>query len=391
MRLSTPAVLALLCTCSCGFLKSLVGKNTVDLQKADVKTMSVDIRSNQKTICPRGPVQMAVFATAVLEGQKKEQSFETWAGRGSVNKNDKLEFSEFAFHAEHGAFDEDGWFTPSSNVLLTTDTEYEITTAYKRRPDKFTFKMKYKPDYACITHGGGQGASGSHGQHGSSGPAGSEGASGSETSAGGEGRDGGPGSPGGNGTDGGRGPEIAAYATLVKTAFYDKLIAVELTGSVQDVLLFPAEQTVTLAAAGGAGGPGGGGGNGGQGGRGGSGNPGGNGGNGGTGANGGNGGNGGPGGKIELVIDSRFPELAKQLVLDVSGGAPGGPGSGGNGGSSGSGGSGRGPQAKMGSSGNSGQAGNSGASGQPGPKGVARTTPGQVAERFSKMKGIEVL
>jgi hypothetical protein len=391
MRLHLPAIVLLVGVSSCGFLKSLVGANSIDLSKAEVKSMSVDIRRKEKTICPREPVQMAVFADVVLEGAKEAKPFETWTGRGSVNKNDKLEFTDFAFHAKNGAFDEDGWFSPSTELLLTADEEFEITTAYKRRPDKFTFKMKYKPDYVCIKAGGSNGASGTSGQSGSSGPAGSEGSSGSDKSAGGNGRDGGTGTPGGNGSDGARGPEITAYATLVKTAFYEKLIAVELTGTVQDVLLFPVEQTLSLHALGGAGGPGGSGGAGGPGGRGGSGNPGGNGGNGGPGGNGGNGGVGGAGGKIELTFDSRFPEIAKQIVIDVSGGPAGGAGSGGLPGSSGSGGTGLGQNGKMGSSGSSGSSGSQGASGQAGPNGIAKTSPGQVTDRFSKMKGLTVL
>jgi hypothetical protein len=391
MRLYAPAVLALVCLSSCGFFKSLAGKNTIDLGKASIKSMSVDIRRSEKTICPRAPVQMAVFATAVLEGEKDQKEYETWAGRGGVNKNDKIEFDVFAFHAKNGAFDEEGWFTPSRDLLLTTDEEFEITTAYRPRPDKFTFKTKYKPDYTCIKEAGGQGPSGSHGSHGSSGNSGQDGNSGSDKSAGNDGGDGGAGTAGGGGGDGARGPEIVAYATLVKTAFYDKLVAVELTGSVQDILLFPAEQTLTLTAVGGAGGGGGPGGSGGHGGRGGSGNPGGKGGNGGPGANGGNGGNGGPGGKIELTFDSRFPDLARHVVLEVSGGPGGSAGPGGGGGGSGSGGSGLGKDAKSGQSGASGAQGADGSQGQSGSKGVAKSAPGAVADRFSKMKGLAVL
>src|SRR5580704_2025255 len=80
----------------CHFLNHLMGKDTVDLTKADVKSMSVDIRKERKTICPREQVQMAIFADVILDGDKDKKSFETWAGRGSVNKNDKMDFVDFA-------------------------------------------------------------------------------------------------------------------------------------------------------------------------------------------------------------------------------------------------------------------------------------------------------
>src|SRR5579859_1741148 len=101
----------------CNLVNRMLGKATVNLDKAEVQSMSVDIRKERKTICPREPVQMAVFADVVLEGDKDKKSYETWAGRGSVNKNDKLDFVEFAFHSEQGKFDQEGWFAPDANVL----------------------------------------------------------------------------------------------------------------------------------------------------------------------------------------------------------------------------------------------------------------------------------
>ena len=47
----------------CGALRRLAGNDMVNLDRSDVKTMSVDIRRQQKTICPRDPVQMAIFAS----------------------------------------------------------------------------------------------------------------------------------------------------------------------------------------------------------------------------------------------------------------------------------------------------------------------------------------
>src|SRR2546423_777309 len=78
---------------SCGVLKSMVGANTVDLEGADVKSMGVDIRKTQKTICPREPVQMAVFMEVKLKDEDKAQKLESWSGKGHlVNKNNKLSF-----------------------------------------------------------------------------------------------------------------------------------------------------------------------------------------------------------------------------------------------------------------------------------------------------------
>src|SRR5215471_13390333 len=94
----------------CGFFKQLAGTNTVDLEKAEVKKMGVDIRKQQKTICPREEVQMAIFADVVLDGDKETKSFETWQGRAGANKNDKIEFTEFAFQSDQGTVAaEDGW------------------------------------------------------------------------------------------------------------------------------------------------------------------------------------------------------------------------------------------------------------------------------------------
>ena len=54
-------------TASCVVFRSLAGKNTLDLEGADVRSMGVDIRKREKTICPRERVQMAVFADLVLK------------------------------------------------------------------------------------------------------------------------------------------------------------------------------------------------------------------------------------------------------------------------------------------------------------------------------------
>jgi hypothetical protein len=384
----------------CGFFRRLAGNDVVSLEKAEVKSMAVDLRRQNKTICPRESVQMAVFAEVVLEGDKQGKQFETWTGHGDANKNDKLDFADFAFHSEQGNFDRDGWFTPSSNVLLTAGKEFEIKSVFRRRPDKFTFTTSYKPDYTCIKGAGAASASGHDGQSGSAGAAGAQGKSGSTTSAGGAGGDGGNGTPGGQGTDGTPGPHISAFATMVKTKFYERLVAIVIEGDAQDFILVPEGQPVTLFASGGAGGNGGSGGSGGQGGSGGSGNPGGHGGKGGQGGTGGTGGNGGAGGTIDLVFDARFGELRNQIKLDVAGGSPGSGGSGGSGGGPGSGGSGQTPSgtsgqspppAQSGPAGAEGPRGSNGTNGRPGPDGRGNMKSGDVKSKFGVSAEVTVL
>src|SRR5262245_6829754 len=120
----------------CGFFRRLAGNDTVNLEKAEVKSMSVDLRRQNKTICPREPVQMAVFAEVVLDGDKNAKQVETWAGRDGVNKNDKLDFVDFAFHSEQGKFDQSGWFSPNPNLTATAGKEFSIKSVFRRRPDK---------------------------------------------------------------------------------------------------------------------------------------------------------------------------------------------------------------------------------------------------------------
>ncbi len=166
-RMAVACLAGILATSSgCGLLRRLGGSDTVDLTKAEVETMSVDIRRAKKSICPREPVQMAVFAKVKLEAGKPGKDFETWAGRDGVNKNDKMDFADFAFHSDHGAFDEHGWFTPTPNLLATVGKEIEIKSVFKQRPDKFSFTTRYKPDYTCITSGGASGKAGEGGRRG---------------------------------------------------------------------------------------------------------------------------------------------------------------------------------------------------------------------------------
>jgi hypothetical protein len=399
--LTIPSTLAVtLSTTGCSFFRRLAGADTVSLEKAEVKSMAVDLRREDKTICPREPVQMAVFAEVVLDGEKETKKLETWAGRGDVNKNDKLDFAEFAFHSEQGTFDRDGWFAPDTNLLATVGKEFAIKSVYRRRPDKFTFTTTYKPDYSCIKGAGASGAAGAPGNAGSEGPAGKVGAEGSTASPGASGGDGSSGTPGTSGGDGLSGPHLTAFATIVKTPFYDRLVAIRVLGAVDDFLLVPEGRSVVLRARGGEGGHGGTGGRGGHGGAGGRGNPGGNGGRGGRGASGGNGGSGGPGGTIEFVYDARFAAIADQVRLDVSGGGGGLGGSGGQGGAAGRGGDGMTPPssegatppaAPKGADGSEGAAGASGTAGRRGSPGSATARPGDVRSRFRDLPEVTVL
>jgi hypothetical protein len=399
--LAVVALTSLASGAGCGALRRLAGNDTINLEKAEVKSMSVDIRRQQKTICPRDAVQMAVFAEVVLDGDKAGKTVETWQGKGSVNKNDKLDFVEFAFQSDQGSFDRDGWFAPTPDLLATVGKEFSIKSVYRRRPDKFSFTTTYKPDYSCIKEGGGGGGAGHEGSSGTDGASGKGGASGSSSSAGGEGGDGGSGTSGGAGADGTQGPRLTVHATIVKTAFYERLIAISIDGDQKDFLLVPEGQPITIKAHGGSGGVGGHGGRGGSGGSGGSGNPGGRGGKGGQGGNGGNGGNGGPGGTIEYVYDASHPELRGAIKLDTGGGAAGPAGQGGGAGPGGSGGSGTTPsstsggppppQAKSGASGSDGTSGSGGAAGRQGSDGKATATAGAVKEKFAARAGVTPL
>lgn len=377
----------------CGFFRRLAGNDTVDLSKAQVQSMSVDIRKREKTICPRAEVQMAVFADVVLEGDKAPKAFETRDGRSGSN-NDRLDFADFAFHSADGSFDGDGFMQPNPDLTRTVAREIEVITAYRRRPDKFTFKMKYKPDYDCVHGGGTSGAMGASGGSGDSGQAGQSGQAGSDRTAGGSGGDGSPGGNGAPGGNGGAGPRVRAFVTFVKTPFYDKLLAVRLEGDARDFLLAPADRPIVISARGGDGGAGGSGGSGGAGGAGGAGNPGGRGGNGAVGGSGGNGGVGGNGGTVELVLDARFRELVTLVKADVAGGAAGSGGSGGAGGNAGQGGTGRAPTGQTtqgGAAGAGGTEGQRGTDGSPGAPGRADVQSGNVAAELSGIAGVTPL
>jgi hypothetical protein len=368
----------------CAFFRSLQGLNTVNLQGAEVVKMGVDIRKDQKTICPREKTQMAVFLDAKLKGQSETKSFETWAGPPGTSRNGKLDFNEFAFNSALGSFDADGFFTPSPDVRASVGKEFVIKAVYRARPDKFSFDLSFKPDYGCIQAATFAGNAGPTGQTGGSGSPGETGRYGGKD-PGGRGGPGGSGSSGGQGGDGGDGPRLQAFVTFVKTPYYPKLLAVRIRGERDDLLLAPPDRPFVIEATGGRGGAGGNGGPGGGGGDGGAGTPGGEGGNGGNGGDGGNGGRGGHGGDVQIFYDASFPELLDLVKANVAGGGAGQPGGGGSAGNKGNGGAGTGTGAasKPGASGSAGAAGRAGAAGSPGPAGRSDSRAGDVVSQVA--------
>jgi hypothetical protein len=344
--------------------------------------MEATLRRLIPKICPREPVQMWVVVEARLPDQSTASRLETWVGDQRARRNGFLDFGNFTFTSGQGTFDELGVFRPNGDVRLTVERGFEIQTALRFQPERFTQARLYEPDYSCIRSAGAAGRAGRNGQSGSNGSYGSDG--GDER----PGYNGEPGSPGEPGGPGERGPRFQAFATYVRTRFYTRLLAVRLEGGVSDLVLAPPDQELVLVARGGPGGNGGAGGRGGDGGDGGRGRPGRSGGAGGAGGTGAEGGNGGPGGTIELIYDARFPELGKMITVDVSGGPGGRAGSGGAGGNGGDGGKGR-ENSRSGRGGPGGPAGSDGDAGEQGSPGTARFRPGPVTERFAGMPGIQ--
>lgn len=377
--------LALLSAFTCGLVLS-TGACAVNMDNWKLTKMDPSLRQEGEAICPRSKVQIKVYAE--VEHKKKPgktKALETWEGEAktlSFGKIGKIDFKEFVFSSDQGSIDDNGFFTPNPDVLVSAASGFAITTAYKA--DAAFYKTReYRPEYSCILDAGSSGVAGPGGDSGSSGTAGASGSSGASDKAGGQGSNGTAGGQGSNGGDGQPGPNLQVYATFVKTPFHEKLALVKISGDTEDTVLIHPDKTFTVHASGGPGGGGGSGGSGGPGGRGGSGNPGGNGGNGGAGGNGGVGGNGGPGGTITFTYDPKFPELANLVVLDVAGGPGGSAGSAGSAGTKGSGGSATGEGAKGGGDGAAGAPGAQGQGGSSGPDGKAQAQAGNVDSVFS--------
>jgi hypothetical protein len=377
----------------CVVLDRLGGTDTVDLRRATIRRMNVTLRKPTQTICPREQVQLDVAMTAVPEGGKEEKTYETWAGRGAVNKNDHLDFSDFAFQSDQGQFDKDGWLAPLQALTATAGHEIVVHVVYNPSPLIFSSTYKWKPDYACITSASAAGQAGVAGGVGKDGAPGKPGDAGGVMNAGGDGRDGAVGGVGMEGTAGGPGPKVRVAVTYVKTPFYDKLVGVRLVGGITDMLLLHPGQAFVIHANGGPGGAGGTGGKGGPAGDGAAGNPGGQGGNGGVGGTGGRGGNGGAGGTIDLVYDPHFPELATAVTFDVAGGAGGAGGAAGSSGERGMGGKGLAPQnspsgSSDGAKGHHGIDGPAGGVGRAGAHGSASAHAGAMEDAFEGLTDI---
>lgn len=367
-----------LAACSFSGSASVSLAPAVRMDRWDVQSIALGLRSEQAAICPREPVQLAVFAEADHRKREKHKRLETWQGkRGAIGR---MSFTEFVFTIAGGDLDPStGWFTPKADMLATATSGFTFEARYKREPDVAPARIRVAPRYDCVQWIGGSGVVGASGAWGMPGNAGSSGDMGDEDSAGGSGGNGGDGGNGQPGSDGGVGPNLRAHAILVRTPFHRHLVLVAIDGDARDLVLFEPSRGVQIVARGGAGGEGGGGGIGGAGGSGGAGNPGGRGGNGGSGGAGASGGRGGDGGTIVLVVDAEHPELERAFQLVVDGGAAGAGGYGGAAGAAGSGGSALGEGAQSGSAGEGGNAGNAGLSGSAGNPGSVTIERGDAA------------
>lgn len=363
-------------------LLSLAGRNTVDLKGATVKTMTVKLRKEAPTLCPGEKAQLHVMLDATLKGESAPKTYETYSGGEEANQNGKLDFAAFTFSSGQAEVGPHGFLIASPRAKDSLAKGFILKSMYSADVGGATVMTELKPNYDCIKVAKLGGKAGAPGTTGEAGVAGRDGAGG----------DGGAGQAGGAGADGGRGPNVKVFATMVKTPFYDKLIALRIEGSESDLVLAPATSVLQVSARGGAGGAGGEGGSGGRGGRGAfgsSGAPGSPGGRGAAGGPGGNGGSGGAGGDLELVVDATFPELGDLIRVDASGGEAGAPGHGGSGGSPGDGGQGRG--GAFAPKGTAGTHGPNGAAGHAGPAGTTRVSRGFVASQFAGIEGLEPL
>ncbi len=363
---------------------------TVRMEKWNVSTITVALRSDKASICPREPVQLAVFADADHRKRDKHKRLETWAGKRGGGFG-HVGFEEFSYRVSGGEINpRTGWFIPDRDMLATAARGFAFEVTYKREPDVAPASVRFPPAYDCVSWLGGSGRGGDDGVSGSAGAPGSSGSWGGDSRAGGSGGEGTSGSGGSSGQDGAAGPNVVARAMLVRTPFHGNVVLVALEGDVRDRILFDPARPLQLVAQGGTGGRGGSGGAGGDGGGGGDGRPGGAGGSGGNGGDGAAGGRGGPGGSITLIVDAAHPQLERAFVLSAPGGDGGDGGRAGAAGAGGAGGSAKGEDSSAGASGSSGSAGRAGASGPAGAIGTARIEVGDVAAWFGTLPdGVE--
>ncbi|MBC8071351.1 MAG: hypothetical protein IAG13_23700, partial [Deltaproteobacteria bacterium] len=232
-------------------------KRSTNMDKWEVKSMKMGIRAER--MCPRGAVQLAIFADAQHKKRhKKTKQLETWVEAGEeTNKMGKIGFEEFVFTSTNGTLDPaNGMFEPNPDMLATVDG-FAFTAKYKRNAKLEPASVRLAPDYGCFTEAGGPGARGETGEPGEPGEEGEDGDNGGEESPGSSGGNGGPAGNAGNGGNGDAGPNIVAYATVVKTPLFDHLVAVQVTGDIEDIMLFDPKQPITISARGGDGGAGG--------------------------------------------------------------------------------------------------------------------------------------
>jgi len=306
-----------LCTASCGFFSTLTGNLggaggaafATNMEKYEVESIDLVFPGNDGTWCPGASAAFTVTAQAhKKKNPGKLEVLETMAeGASAKDARGKMDLTEFAMESRGGKV-QSGVFTASADPFQTL-LGFDVRATYRNDKTKVVEKH-FDPVYSCITSVGGSGAPGM---------AGEDGFSGQDAGSGG--------GAGGPGAQGGPGPRLVAHVTVVRTPKHDRVGLLQLTGDVEQTVLFDLATNITVSARGGEGGWGGRGGDGATGadpqGAGGPGGP------------GGMGGPGGDGGEVVVIVDARFPELARVVGVDVSGGAPGGGGDGGIGGADG--------------------------------------------------------
>jgi hypothetical protein len=310
----TLAALAFAGAGGCTFFTRLAGGGdasafTVDMEKYEVRSIDLRFEGAGERWCPGQKGAFKVLAEAVEKAQPaKELTLETVAPEAHAEEGrGKVDLTMYAMAARGGRV-EQGVFTASEDPFATLNG-FDVKATYRFDKTKEIVRH-FDPEYSCLTAVGMSGAPG---------PMGDEGEWGNDG--------GGAAGPGGPGGQGGDGPRLTAFVTIVRTPIHEKVGLIKVVGDVEEMTLFDLSKGMVVVARGGDGGPGGPGGQGGQG-R----DPSGPGGSGGTGGDGGPGGN---GGAVVLVVDERYPELARIVEVDVSGGAPGPGGDGGYGGSGG--------------------------------------------------------
>ena len=158
----------------CHFWNRLWGKDTVDLAKADVQ---VDERRHPQGAEDHLPARAGPdgrLRRGHPRGRQGEEERRD-VGRARQRQQERqARLRRLRLPLRAGRVRRGGVVRAQRRACSRpTDKEFEIKTVYKKRPDKFSFTTKYKPDYQCIKGGG---KSGQAGTPGSSGPRGQRGA-----------------------------------------------------------------------------------------------------------------------------------------------------------------------------------------------------------------------